>query len=259
MDAMSTEIDRIAGTTTWAGANLMEAATTDFSFQVGAATGTQNQISVDIKSMNTVGLGLDGGTSGVTEVTAVEGADAYTLTSANLSNSANITGDVFASADVTITLTDAAGATLASVDITAAADDSVNATAITNAFTAFGVTAAGELGDGSTHTDGDGIKLTFTEVAAVTAVAGVSPLAAGNNISVEDTSTGSGDADDNALASIVLLDAAIAKVNVQRFSHFLQLAFIITGSATLLEYIEKQENPTSYIQTESAIFKDVSL
>ena len=56
MDAMSTEIDRIAGTTTWAGANLMEADTSSFSFQVGTATGTQNQINVDIKSMNAAAL-----------------------------------------------------------------------------------------------------------------------------------------------------------------------------------------------------------
>ena len=49
------------------------------------------------------------------------------------------------------------------------------------------------------------------------------------------------------------------KSNRFPFSHFLQLAIIITGSATLLEYIEKQENPTSYMQTESAILKDVSL
>ena len=59
MDAMITEIDRIAGTTTWAGANLMDAsAGTTFSFQVGAATGAKNQISITIDSMNAAGLGV---------------------------------------------------------------------------------------------------------------------------------------------------------------------------------------------------------
>jgi len=53
MDAMSTEIDRIAGTTTWAGTQLMDASGgTTFSFQVGSATGTKNQIAVTISSMN---------------------------------------------------------------------------------------------------------------------------------------------------------------------------------------------------------------
>ena len=59
MDAMSKEVDRIAGTTTWAGENLMNASSTNFSFQVGSATGTQNQIAVDITTMNAAGLKVD--------------------------------------------------------------------------------------------------------------------------------------------------------------------------------------------------------
>jgi flagellin len=63
IEAMTTEIDRIAGTTTWAGADLMEDATTTFSFQVGAATGAKNQISVTIATMNATGLGVGDGTA----------------------------------------------------------------------------------------------------------------------------------------------------------------------------------------------------
>ena len=59
MDAMSTEVDRIAGTTTWAGTSLMATGTTTFSFQVGAATGTQNQISVDINNMTAATLSVE--------------------------------------------------------------------------------------------------------------------------------------------------------------------------------------------------------
>ena len=59
MDAMITEIDRIAGTTTWAGEQLMDEATgTTFSFQVGSATGTKNQIVVSLESMNATKLGV---------------------------------------------------------------------------------------------------------------------------------------------------------------------------------------------------------
>ena len=68
VEAMTTEIDRIAGTTTWAGANLMNAATSTFSFQVGAATGTQNQIAVTIKKMNATGLSVGTGTSSSIDV-----------------------------------------------------------------------------------------------------------------------------------------------------------------------------------------------
>ena len=49
------------------------------------------------------------------------------------------------------------------------------------------------------------------------------------------------------------------KSNRFQFSYFLPLAIIITGSATLLEYVENQENPTNRIQSEAAFFKDVSL
>jgi flagellin len=69
MEAMVTEIDRIAGTTTWAGANLMDAsAGTTFSFQVGSATGAQNQIAVSIGAMNATGLGVGDGTASVVKV-----------------------------------------------------------------------------------------------------------------------------------------------------------------------------------------------
>ena len=68
IEAMTTEIDRIAGTTTWAGANLMDAAATEFSFQVGAATGDQNQIAVTIKKMNATGLAVGTGTASSIDV-----------------------------------------------------------------------------------------------------------------------------------------------------------------------------------------------
>ena len=59
MDAMITEIDRIAGTTTWAGEKLMESETGSFfSFQVGAATGEKNQIDVLIDGMGANILGF---------------------------------------------------------------------------------------------------------------------------------------------------------------------------------------------------------
>ena len=69
MDAMVTEIDRIAGTTTWAGTNLMDASGgTQFSFQVGTATGAQNQIAVTIASMNATGLSVGDGTASLVRV-----------------------------------------------------------------------------------------------------------------------------------------------------------------------------------------------
>ena len=59
IDALVTEINRIASTTTWAGEKLMEAELgTDFSFQVGAKTASENQISIKINGMGSHALGL---------------------------------------------------------------------------------------------------------------------------------------------------------------------------------------------------------
>ena len=59
MSALVTEIDRIAGTTTWAGEKLMEAESgTKFSFQVGAKTSNKNQIEININGMGAHALGL---------------------------------------------------------------------------------------------------------------------------------------------------------------------------------------------------------
>jgi flagellin len=222
---MSTEIDRIAGTTTWAGANLMDAsAGTDFSFQVGAATGTQNQINITIDSMNTVGLGFDGGTAGVTAADAVEAKvvqASYTPDKDDLSgatiSAANVmasTGTAGTAANTDITLTDAAGNT-ATVTLLATNTDAQNATILAGID---GISAAAD-NSLSTGADGQGIKITYAATAAqaaVTAVAAVSALDAGNNISVEDSTTGSGDAGTNARDSILLIDAAIKVVNTQR-------------------------------------------
>ena len=52
--ALISEVDRIASVTTWAGSGLMSGTNT-FSFQVGSATGSKNQISVTTNDMKTNG------------------------------------------------------------------------------------------------------------------------------------------------------------------------------------------------------------
>jgi flagellin len=69
MKALTTEIDRIAGVTTWAGNSVMSGtgsanSTKTFSLQVGAATGAKNQIAVAIGAMDTATLGVKGAVNG---------------------------------------------------------------------------------------------------------------------------------------------------------------------------------------------------
>jgi flagellin len=190
--------------------------------------------------MNTSGLLLNSGPAGINGVTASDQKftqPAYTVTAAMFSNAPDITtiaglandgstadtardqDNVMASitSDVEIKLTDAAG-NVTTISLKAN-DDAGNITALS---AVSGVVAAqADTAQAVTGSQGTGIKLTFAAdsaaaVVAADAVVGVSALAAGSNISVEETSTGAKDADDNALASIVLLDAAIKMVNVQR-------------------------------------------
>jgi len=221
MDAMSKEIDRIAGTTTWAGANLMQDADgTDFSFQVGTATGTQNQISVTIGAMNTAGLGLDGGTAGVGAVEEIaigaSNGDASATAFAVTAGSATQTGTITISndngdADIAVNIT--AGMTLAQIG--SALEDAYNVDASGN------VTTAGNAASGYTAAFSSG-TITFSDTAGsdtitMTVSNTLEPkdtLIAGSNVSVEASSTQT--ASKEALDSIVLIDAAIKQVNVQR-------------------------------------------
>ena len=221
MDALFTEIDRIAGTTTWAGSKLINDSNgKDFSFQVGAAAGGQNKINVSIGSMNTAGLLLGSGPEGVTgvpPVTAVPPKDAYTLTKNNFSftGAASIVTigatDLIGSqtTDYTITLFDGDG-TLGTLDVTGSDTNTQKAAAIQSAFSAFKVGAL---------VHGLGVQLSYGTVGEVFEVVGVEEVievqANINYISVEAT-TGQDNAAENALAGIRLIDAALERVNVQR-------------------------------------------
>ncbi|MDA9822943.1 flagellin [Paracoccaceae bacterium] len=216
MDAMSTEIDRIAGTTTWAGAKLMQDSTgTEFSFQVGAATGDQNQIEITIDSMNTTGLALGTGSSPRAAISEISVAITDT-------NKADIDFDFTAgSSTQTGTIQFGGGGITASVNVTAGMTADEIGDAVKDAINA-GTGAGDNHGYAATNASGV-VSVTKTDATATLTATITNDKAASaevpantNFISVEDTSTGSDDADDNALASIVLIDAAIKSVNVQR-------------------------------------------
>jgi flagellin len=76
--ALSTEITRIGETTTWAGKALTGTDATAFSLQVGSATGTQNQITVNINSIKSADIG-----NGTDKLSAVVTAGLDDLTETN--------------------------------------------------------------------------------------------------------------------------------------------------------------------------------
>ena len=150
VDALVTEINRIASTTTWAGEKLMEAELgTDFSFQVGAKTAAPNQISIKINGMGSHALGLKADPAD----TAPAPAD-YLVRQATVSGTGVVTenngntsitleglgaGAAGAQADVTYTTTNPASVNAAVVAINAG-----NAT--TNISAAVGADGSGNAG-----------------------------------------------------------------------------------------------------------------
>jgi flagellin len=63
MNALSEEINRIAGTTTWAGTKMLDAESSDFSFHIGAGVSEKDHIEVSIGAMTSSALGLGGSSS----------------------------------------------------------------------------------------------------------------------------------------------------------------------------------------------------
>jgi flagellin len=233
MDAMIKEIDRIAETTTWAGTNLMSAAESDFSFQVGTATGTPNQIKVKIGGMGSEDLKLT--TDGVA-YNAIGTADARLVsTNTHVDDDDNPEGDDddADAAALTIAFDDSAKtATIAFPDldpadfsdaasaqiiidgkaVTLSGDDAnADILALNAAFKdSFGVTASlsggMDIADDFSSTGGKKgdayITLTFADV----------PVPA--NISVKEG--GGATANSNATTAISTIDNAIKEVNDQR-------------------------------------------
>ena len=115
MESMLTELDRIASVTSWGGQNLMKTDGTAFVFQVGAATGDKNRITVNIDSMATDsgGLNLTGTAKAVAVETAANGSfdttsKVYTVaasaSSASTYENAALNAAVTASTSITSTV-----------------------------------------------------------------------------------------------------------------------------------------------------------
>ena len=188
MDALTTEIDRIAGVTTWAGNSVMAGdgtadSTKTFSLQVGAATGAKNQIAVAIGSMSadTLNVGKTSTRSDVsvtgssTNATVSTTANEFTAAAVNLATTVTIDG-------VAITANSGA-ATQTVAQLNAAMATAINTS---DAMQSRGITADGT-------TDATKVTLTFAE---------------GSDVFVDTAA--------NARAGITAIDAAMLKVGTQR-------------------------------------------
>jgi flagellin len=206
MDALVTEIDRISGVTTWAGNSVMAGDGTvnsskTFSLQVGAATGTKNQIAVVVKSVDTTTLGItniDGllnkkldGTAPATAAAGVAATDNVTASGATKSSG-------------TLAITHSATAAL-SIDIAGEtitfAKSAATTTAAARQAEAVGLAAAINA---NTTLQGLGIRANAT--ADTGSASGVAVHRGADNMQSSEA----------AKASITAIDEAIKTVNTQR-------------------------------------------
>ena len=193
MSAMGTEIDRIAGTTTWAGANLMD---TDrsFSFQVGSATGSQNQIGISITDMSMNGLDI-GAAANATQftITATDASEFISSEATPNNDDVTMTGDVMtviASGTLTIVNPNTGVSSVATITL---GNEAATAQSIREKLGHLGIGA--EVGATANTLD-----LTFAGVPATTTST--------TNIDVTSRAT--------SLTGITKLDDAIEEVNIQR-------------------------------------------
>jgi flagellin len=177
MDALVTEIDRISATTTWAGENLMQPGGdgTKFSFQVGSATGKENQISVAFTAMGSTALGLAADQSNqppAMTISATSGGGTFDTKEGKIT--AGIVEGQNGNTSVTLTLT-ASGNAVVEADLSSDEGIAAAVTAINAVTAASGITASTQVGGGddgklklayATPTGGD--ELDILEVAGNT-------------------------------------------------------------------------------------------
>ena len=224
MNALITEIDRIAGTTTWAGEKLMEDEQGSFfSFQVGAATGEKNQIDVTIGGMGANILGF--ATPPKTSSAAASSSSTPAATGSPVASIAglNLTVDGAAAAAGNLVLDFDNGA-----DITVALDGTETADEIATAI-ADAVNAVGVAGAGTAVASGSGVTFNFTNATGDYGSASSITIGAATNVAQASSSsstpaaatvptapvTSVANADD-ARVTIKAIDKAIMTVNIQR-------------------------------------------
>jgi flagellin len=204
MKALTIEIDRISGVTTWAGNSVMNGTGTantskTFSLQVGAATGAKNQIDVVVKAVDTKTLGVNGADSArvigdivASSVTPVNGAGAVGVFTAAASGTVT-------KAVATMTFED--GFSSGTTEYTFSSDTAYAATTATAAeATVIGAEIAAKINSDATMI-GLGIGATSSDAGVVTL----------NFKSFESIDTSA-----QARDAITNIDAAIKTVNTQR-------------------------------------------
>jgi flagellin len=209
MSALIEEIDRISGVTTWAGNSVMAGdpigtanSSRTFSLQVGAATGTKNQINVVVKAVDTTTLGVTN-----TDALINKAADGGTVSQAlvNISAASAADGDAVNKSSEVLTITDHALTDAMKVEI---AGEVITFTPAGNAATAAErqAEAVGLAAAINANTTLQGLGIRANALADASSSSKVAVHRGADNMQTSEA----------AKSSITAIDAAIKKVNTQR-------------------------------------------
>lgn len=218
MTALTTEINRIAEVTQWAGQNLLDASggsgsNGTFNFQIGANTDTYNELSVTIGSMTAATIGVGGATTTFTGAGDWNTADAtkITMTGVALKSAATATAHTYTSTDAKLTSNILYWSSQAATVSFKLGSGTVNATVTANS----GGKATGTAQDLIINT-----AIATIATAINDANLGYSAVASTDGSGKITLTEGSVLVSSQSLAqtAITAIDAAIATVNTQRGS-----------------------------------------
>jgi len=240
MSQLTTEIDRIAATSSWAGKSLLDGntpydgssvtalATTHadkaaFTFQVGSGTTGKDYVTASIGAISATALSISG-----TEQAALDHGDITNLTVATAGDG---TTDVSSAVSMTLnTSTTTADSTIV-FGSTGAGEVSSGGAGTTNAASALGgltyssgtftfeleeTDISVTIGANGTSSDATGIAEATAAAINAAGINGISASASTGTVSISKTSSLAVDSQSNATATVDLIDAAIETINTQR-------------------------------------------
>ena len=230
MDQLTTEIDRIATTTSWAGKSLLDGGTpydgssvtaaatshsdkAQFSFQVGTGTTANDLITANIGAVSSTALGIAGSEPAslkymdVSGVTKPLGATAGT-------NDAVFTATVAAGSAAV----GATAATSTKVTFVSSANDATPPVSPSGSFTFAleGKDISVTIGANGTSSDATGIANATAKAINDAGLVGITASVASGVVTIDKTSSSSVSTTANATATVDKIDAAINTVNTQR-------------------------------------------
>ena len=227
MDQLTTEIDRIATTTSWAGKSLLDGSTpydgssvtaaatlhsdqAQFSFQVGTGTTANDLITANIGAVSSTALGISGDQPASMKYMDVSGVTIPTGSTTDAVFTATVApGSAAAGANAAVST---------KVTFVSSANDATPPVSPSGSFTFAleGKDISVTIGANGTSSDATGIANATAKAINDAGLVGITASVASGVVTIDKTSSSSVSTTANATSTVDKIDAAINTVNTQR-------------------------------------------